>query len=421
MVPSGLYRKDVLDNGLVVLTERMPAVRSVSIGVWIRVGSREEEERQAGISHFIEHLFFKGTGKRSAEEIAKAIDSVGGTLDAFTSREYTCFYAKVLGEHVPLAMDILADLVLHARLDPADIEREREVILQEIKMVEDAPDDQIHDLFAETIWVGHPLGRPILGKRETLGQMQRDDIVKYVDQSYRPDRVIISAAGDLDHEAFVDLVAATFGGWEGHSRPRLSPPPVPRFTTVQEDRDFSQVHLCLGVNGLDYGHRDRYTLSIANTILGGGMSSRLFQEVREKRGLVYSIYSYTASYRDAGLLVVYAGTSKDHYQEVVDLIRAAFRVIRDEVLGPEEFRRAKEQLKGNLLLGLESTSSRMTRLAKMYMCFNRYFGLDEIIQGIEEVTPERLQQLTQSLFEDGAFTLASIGRVLQPSPSVLTP
>ncbi|MFQ5961744.1 MAG: M16 family metallopeptidase, partial [Candidatus Methylomirabilales bacterium] len=410
--------KEVLDNGLVILTEKMPAVRSVSIGVWIQVGSRLEEQGQAGISHFIEHMVFKGTEKRTAEEIATAIDSVGGVLDAFTSREYTCFNAKVLGEHVPLAMDLLADLVLHARLDPADVEREREVILQEIKMVEDAPDDQIHDLFTQTTWGNHPLGRPILGKRETLRQIGRDEIAHYMDCHYRPDRAIISAAGDLDHQHVVDLVTAAFGGWGGFARRDPMSPPMSRNTVVNESRDLSQVHLCLGVSGLPYPHQDRYTLSVLNTILGGGMSSRLFQEIREKRGLVYSIYSYTASYRDGGLIVVYAGTSSDHYQEVVDLIQGAFRAIQGEPVGSTEFRRAKEQLKGNLLLALESTGSRMTRLAKMHMYFDRCFGLEEIIQGIEAVTPERLHQLTQSLFDGGSCTLTSIGRILHPSPSV---
>lgn len=417
-VPRVSYCKTVLDNGLVILTERMPAMRSVSIGVWIQVGSRDEERGQAGISHFIEHMAFKGTEKRSAEEIAAAIDSVGGTLDAFTSREYTCFSSKVLGEHLPLAVDLLADLLLHARLYPSDIEKEREVILQEIKMVEDAPDDQIHDLFAQTIWADHPLGRPILGWRETLRQIGRDEIVQHLDRYYRPDRVIISAAGDLDHDALVDLVAAAFGGWGGRAHAEFTAPPVSRLTAVNEDRDLSQVHLCLGVNGLATAHRDRYTLSILNAILGGGMSSRLFQEIREKRGLVYSIYSYGASYRDGGLLVIYAGTSSDHYQEVVDLIQGELRKIRDEPVRPADLRRAKEQLKGNLLLGLESTNSRMTRLARMYIAFNRCFGLEEIIQGIEEVTPERLRQLTQSLFDGGACALVSIGRILQHSPSV---
>lgn len=411
------YQTHVLDNGLVILTEKMPTVRSVAIAIWIRVGSREEEEGQAGISHFIEHMLFKGTEKRSAEEIATAIDSVGGVLDAFTSREYTCVSAKVLGVHLPLAVDLLADLALRARLDPRDIDKEREVILQEIKMVEDAPDDQIHDLFAQTAWVDHPLGRPILGRRETLQQIGRDEILKYMERYYRPDQAIISVAGDLDHHAVVDLVAAAFGGWNGRARPGPSAPPVSRFTTVNEDRDLSQVHLCVGVNGLAFAHRDRYALSILNTVLGGGMSSRLFQEIREKRGLVYSIYSYTVSYRDGGLLVVYAGTSNDHYHEVVGLIRAEFQAIQNAPLTAPEFLRAKEQLKGNLLLGLESTSSRMTRLAKMYMYFGRCFELEEIIQGIEEVTPERLQQLTHSLFDGGGCTLASIGRIPQPSPS----
>lgn len=288
-------------------------------------------------------------------------------------------------------------------------------------MVEDSPDDRIHDLFAQTIWADQPLGRPVLGRRETLQQIGRDEVVKYMDRYYRPDRAIISVAGDLEHQTLVDLVAGAFGGWQGRSRPGASSPPVSHFTLLNEDQDLSQVHLCLGVNGLAYAHRERYTLSVLNNILGGGMSSRLFQEIREKRGLVYSIYSYTASYRDGGLFVVYAGTSRDHYQEVVDLMQAKFREIRDEPVGPEEFRRARGQLKGSLLLGLESTSSRMARLAKMQMYFHRCFGLEEIIKGIEEVTPEHLQPLTQSLFADGACTLASIGRIPQPSPSVLTP
>ncbi len=417
---SRVFRKEVLDNRLVILTERMPAVRSVSLGVWIQVGSRHEEEGQAGTSHFIEHLLFKGTEKRSAEEIAKAIDGVGGTLDAFTAREHTCFYAKVLGEHLPLAVDLLSDLLLHPRLDPRDIEKERGVILQEIKMVEDAPDDRVHDLFAQAIWPDHPLGRPILGRRETLEQVGRDEIVKYMDRYYRPDRAIISAAGDLDHEALVDLVVAAFEGWQGRSRPVTDFPPVSHPALSNEDRELSQVHLCLGVDGLPYAHRERYTISVLNNILGNGMSSRLFQEIRERRGLVYSIYSYHAAYRDAGLFVVYAGTDSEHYQEVVDLIEATFRKVRDEPVDPEEFRRAREQLKGNILLGLESTSSRMTRLAMMQMYFNRNFGLDEIITGIEEVTPERLQQLTQTLFADGARTLTSIGRISSSTPSVLT-
>lgn len=418
MAPRSFYHKAVLDNGLTILTEKMPGVRSVSIGVWIQVGSRQEEPEQAGISHFIEHMLFKGTENRTAEEIATAIDSVGGVLDAFTAREYTCFNAKVLAEHLPLAVELLADLLLYARLDPSDIEKEREVILQEIKMVEDAPDDQIHDFFTQTVWTSHPLGRPVLGRRETLQHIRRDEIVKYMDAHYRPDRAIVSATGDLDHDAVVDLVATAFGKWGGHARLESTSPPVWRTSTLNEPRELSQVHLCLGVGSLAYAHQDRYALAMLNTILGGGMSSRLFQEIRERRGLVYSIYSYTASYRDGGLLVVYAGASNDRYHEVVDLIQREFRTIRDEPVGFTEFRRAKEQLKGNLLLGLESTSSRMVRLAKMYIYFNRCFGLEEIIQGIDAVTPERLHELSQSLLDGGSCTLASIGRILQPSPSV---
>jgi len=389
----------------------MPQVRSVSIGVWVKVGSRNEPAERAGVSHFIEHLLFKGTQSRSAEEIAQAIDSVGGTLDAFTSRENTCLYAKVLGQDVPLAMDLLSDLLLRPRLDPADIEKERRVVLEEIKMVEDDPDDLIHDLFAMQLWRDHPLGRPVLGFRQTLQAVGRQDVADHLRDFYQPDRVIVAAAGDLDHARVAELTWSAFGEWRGRSIAPNGSSPVSYHTVRHEERDSAQLHLVLGADGLPYGHKDRYAFYLVNAILGSSMSSRLFQEIREKRGLAYSIYSYQASYQDSGLLAVYAGTSAEAYPQVVDLIRAEFARLRQEPVNMEEFRRAKAQLKGNLLLGLESTSSRMTRLARTEIYFGRYFDLDEIIQGIDEVSPEAFAGLNRSLFEPDRYALTTIGRL----------
>jgi predicted Zn-dependent peptidase len=409
------FRKERLANGMVVLTERIPHVKSVAVGWWVRVGSREEPAPRAGISHFIEHLLFKGTARRSAEEIAKAIDAVGGTLDAFTSRESTCFYAKVLGDHLPLAVDLITDLVLHARLDPADIERERQVILQEIKMVEDDPGDLVHDLLAAALWGDHPLGRPVLGTRETLETIGEVEVRAHLRDFYQPDRVIVAAAGDVEHGRLVDLLAEATRGWDGRALPVNSSTPAGRAAVVRDGRDSAQVHLCLGVEGLQYAHRDRYALYLLNAILGSSMSSRLFQEVREKRGLAYSIYSYQQSYRDTGLLVVYAGTAPASYRQVLDLVQREWRRLRNEPPDPDEFRRAKEQLKGNLLLGLESTNNRMTRLAKMEFYFGRTFDLDEIIRGIEAATPESFQDLAQRLFGRDAYALTTIGPVPEPA------
>lgn len=396
---------------MVVLTERMPHVRSVSIGVWVKVGSRNEPAERAGVSHFIEHLLFKGTQKRTPEEIARAIDSVGGTLDAFTSRENTCLYAKILGQDLPLAMDLLSDLLLRPRLDPADIEKERRVVLEEIKMVEDDPDDLIHDLFAMQFWRDHPLGRPVLGFRQTLEALSRQDVLNHLRGFYQPDRVIVAAAGDLDHARVVELTQSAFGEWRGHSVASNGSSPVSYHTVHHEERDSAQLHLVLGGDGLSYGHKDRYAFYLLNAILGSSMSSRLFQEIREKRGLAYSIYSYQASYQDSGLLAVYAGTSTEAYQQVVDLIRAEFARLRQGPVDLEEFRRAKAQLKGNLLLGLESTSSRMTRLGKTEIYFGRYFDLDEIIQGIDQVSPETFAELNQSVFDPDRFALTTIGHL----------
>jgi len=389
----------------------MPHVRSVAIGVWVKVGSRNEPAERAGVSHFIEHLLFKGTQHRTAEEIAQAIDTVGGTLDAFTSRENTCLYAKVLGQDLPLAMDLLSDLLLRPRLDPADIEKERRVVLEEIKMVEDDPDDLIHDLFAMQFWRDHPLGRPVLGFRQTLEALSRQDVVNHLRDYYQPDRVVVAAAGDLDHARVAELTRSAFAEWRGRSIVPNGSSPVSYHTVHHEERDSAQLHLVLGADGLPYGHKDRYASYLMNAILGSSMSSRLFQEIREKRGLAYSIYSYQASYQDSGLLAVYAGTSTEVYPQVVDLIRAEFARLRQGPVDMEEFRRAKAQLKGNLLLGLESTSSRMTRLGKTEIYFGRYFDLDEIIQGIDEVSPETFAELNRSVFDPDRYALTTIGHL----------
>jgi len=412
MIPP-VYNRQVLPNGMVVLTERMPAVKSASIGVWVKVGSRDESPEVAGVSHFIEHMLFKGTERRSAQEIARAIDAVGGTLDAFTSRESTCFYAKVLGEHLPLAVDILADTFLNSRLARDDIDRERQVVLQEIKMVEDTPDDLVHDLFAEAIWGDHPVARPILGQKEIVLRLSQSDVRRHMDRFYRPDRTIIAAAGDVEHDRLVDLVSRAFDGFDGQSIHLDPPAPVSMPAVRVEERDTAQLHLCLGMDGLSHAHEDRYAISLLNAMLGGSMSSRLFQEVRENRGLAYSIYSYQASYRDCGLLVVYAGTSPESSSQVVDLIRAECARLRDEPVDPIDLQQAKDQLKGNLLLGLEGTSSRMTRLAKMEIYFQRNHELDEIIAGIEEVSADQFQALAERILRDEAFAITSIGPLPQ--------
>ena len=410
---TSLYNRRVLPNGMVVLTERMPSVKSASIGVWVRIGSRDEAPEVAGVSHFIEHMLFKGTIRRSAEEIARAVDAVGGALDAFTSRESTCFYAKVLGEHLPLAIDILADTFLHSRLDPDDIDRERQVVLQEIKMVEDTPDDLVHDLFAEAIWGDHPVARPILGRKEIVLLLTQADIRRHMDRFYRPDRTVVAAAGDLEHERVVDLVQRAFEGFEGRSFHSDPPTPISTAAVRVEERDTAQLHLCLGMDGLPYAHEDRYAVYLLNALLGGSMSSRLFQEVREKRGLAYSIYSYQASYRDCGLLVVYAGTSPETSGQVVDLIRAECARLRKEPLSLHDLQQLKDQLKGNLFLGLEGTSSRMTRLAKTEIYLERSYDLDEIIAGIEAVSVDQFQSVARRILRDEAFAITSIGPVPQ--------
>jgi predicted Zn-dependent peptidase len=402
------HRKTILPNGIRLVTEWIPHVRSVAIGVWVNTGSRDEPADRVGISHFIEHLVFKGTESRSAEDIARAVDSVGGQMDAFTTKEHTCFYVTVLDEHVPLAADLLADVLLHPRFDDGDIEREKMVVLQEFGMVEDTPDDVIHDLFAERIWPQHPLGRPILGDRKVVQTLDRETILHYFRGEYCPERITIAAAGHVRHEQLVDLLGSRFLDFRQSCPTRLTDRPVLTTCLDLVERPLEQVHFVLGGPGLQQDARERYAVLILNTIFGGSMSSRLFQVVREREGLVYSIHSGNAAFRDSGLFYVYAGTEPAHFRRVVDLTLREFRVLRAEGVMADELRLAKDHLKGSLMLSLESTSSRMTRIAKQELYFGRAFTLDEILADIERVTIADVKALGERLLA-GPLSLVALG------------
>ncbi len=403
------YQKTVLGNGIKVITEEIPYLKSASIGVWVVTGSRDEESYQNGISHFIEHLLFKGTEKRTAFDIAKEIDSVGGTLNAFTGREYTCFYAKVIDKNLPLAIDLLSDIFLHSLLDEKDVEKERTVILQEIKMVEDTPDDFIHDLFNRVCWGDHPLGFPIFGTYERVQSFNQDQIRDFLNKNYQPNRIVICASGNLKHQEVVDLVGLTFGQMKGAGPSRERKKPHSLSTVNTWKRDLEQVHFCLGTRGLPYNHSLRFASYVLNTILGGGMSSRLFQEIRENRGLAYSVYSYLPTYIDTGLVVVYVGTSEGYFQEVMDLILKEFRHLKREPFKNGELETAKEQLKGNLLLSLESSENLMTRLAKNEIYFESYLPVEKILKNIDEIGEEMVRSLANDFFDEKYFCLTVLG------------
>jgi predicted Zn-dependent peptidase len=405
------YQKTVLDNGIRVITEQIPYLRSVSIGIWVTTGSRDERPQENGVSHFIEHLLFKGTERRSAFDIAKEIDSVGGSLNAFTGREYTCFYAKVIDKNLPLAINLLSDIFLHSLMDGKDVEKERMVILQEIKMVEDTPDDLVHDLFNRICWGDHPLGFPIFGTSQLVQSFTRDQIYQFLKETYRPSRIIICAAGNLEHQEVVQRVEETFGLLSESNQTRERSRPDSISTTNIWRRDLEQVHFCLGTKGLQYNDSQRFASYVLNTILGGGMSSRLFQEIRENRGLAYSVYSYLPAYIDTGLVVVYAGTSGDSFREVIGLVLKEFDRFKTEPLKNGELETAKEQLKGNLLLGLESSDNLMSRLAKNEIYFGSYLPVEKILKGIDEVEGETVRALANTLFDERFFCLTVLGPV----------
>ena len=403
--------RDTLDNGVRLLTETMSHVRSVSLGVWLTRGSRDESDAQSGIAHFVEHMLFKGTPTRTAEDIALAIDSIGGQLDAFTAKEYASYYVKVLDQHVPLAMDILSDIVLRPALDRTDIEREKKVVLEEIKMVEDTPDDLVHEMFTQSFWEGHPLGRPILGSRETVEAFTQQTLRGYFESAYTAGNIIVSAAGNLDHARILDLVRSAFGSMNtGNGRTADLPPRVVPQVIVR-NKDLEQSHICVGASSYPQNHDDRYSSYILNTMLGGSMSSRLFQNIREKRGLAYSVFSGLSAYRDAGNLTVYAGCANDVVGEVIDLMVVELRAMKRTPAPDAELRRAKDHLKGSLMLSLENTSSRMSHLARQEIYFDRQFGLDETLEGIEAVTANDVLRVARDLFSNGSLAATVLGSV----------
>jgi predicted Zn-dependent peptidase len=401
--------REVLDNGLRLITERMPQVRSVTIGVWLTRGSRHESDERSGIAHFVEHMLFKGTSNRSAEDIAQAIDSIGGQLDAFTAKEYASYYIKVLDEHVPLAVDLLSDIVMRPAFQADEIEREKKVILEEIKMVEDTPDDLVHELFTQHFWEGHPLGRPILGSKETVEGFTADVLRAYFGDAYVAQNMIVSAAGNLDHAAVRELVARAFADLpvRGEALNERPPKVVPQVIT--RTKELEQSHVCMGTDSYPQRHDDRYVSYILNTILGGSMSSRLFQNVREKRGLAYSVFSGLSAYRDAGNITIYAGCAADAVEEVVDLCVEELRIMKRDLIAEAELMRAKDHLKGSLMLSLENTASRMSHLARQEIYFDRHFGLDETLAGVQRVTADDVQRVAQNLFVNGSLAATVLG------------
>lgn len=413
--PASIVREvesTVLPNGVRVATETMPHVRSVSAGIWIGTGARRESAAQNGISHFIEHMLFKGTTSRSAEDIARLVDSWGGNLDAYTAKELVSYNCKVLNDHLPVAFEVISDLVLHPLFDPADIEKEKSVILEELKMEVDNPEYLVHETFTRNFWKNHPLGRSILGSKTTIRSFSRDVVDSYYRRIYEPRNIVITAAGRLEHRQIVDLAVKYFGDlqtpavFEQEAIPKPAAPLI-----LKNKRSLEQVHLCMGVPAYPLAHERRYGSYLLSTILGGGMSSRLFQNIREKHGLAYSVFCELQLFRDTGCLAVYAGTSLSTARQVIEMTMNEFRRMANESVPDEELKRAKDHLKGSLALSLESTSSRMSNLARQELFFGRFFSVDEMVESIDRVTSDEVRLIAQDFFAGRQVGLTVLGRL----------
>ncbi|MEO6222418.1 MAG: pitrilysin family protein [Vicinamibacterales bacterium] len=404
-----MVKTEAFPSGLRLVTETLPHVRSVAIGVWLTRGSRHESDEESGIAHFVEHMLFKGTDRRSARDLAQAIDSIGGQVDAFTSKEYVGYYIKVLDEHVPIAIDLLSDMLLNPALAAQDVAREQGVVLEEIKMVEDTPDDLVHEMFAQKFWARHPLGRPILGTAETVSAFSGERLREYFQRTYVAPNLVVAAAGHLDHENLRDQIARAFEPLSAMTSEVRGTTPVMSPGIEERIKYIEQSHVCLGTTAYGERHDDRHAVFVLNTILGASMSSRLFQHIREERGLAYSVFSNLSAYSDTGVISIYAGCAADKVDEVVSLSLDELQALRMSAVPEEELRRAKDHLKGSVMLGLENTSSRMSHLARQEMVFGRHFTFDEILANIEAVTAEDVQRVAQDLFRDGALVASVVG------------
>jgi predicted Zn-dependent peptidase len=405
-----MFIKKHLLNGLPVVMEPIKNMRSVVSGIWVKVGSRNEPPEKNGISHFLEHMFFKGTKKRSAKDISFEIDSLGGELNAFTSRESTTFYVKVLDEYLEKGIELLSDVFLHSTFPEEDIEKERKIIKEEIKMIEDTPDDYIHDLSNQTIWGHSGLGQPVLGRRETIRSFTKDDLLSHIRKYYGTKDIIVSCAGNFEPEHLISMLDKNLGNLRRGSEPERGTPPDFRSRVEVFSKQLSEAHICLGVRGLSQTSEERYSLFVLNSILGAGVSSRLFQEIREKRGLAYSIYSFIALYFDAGVWGVYAGVSRKKVREVLELVLKEMYSLKD-TLNDVELNRAKSQLKGNIVLGLESTISRMNSIARQEIYHGKYYSPAEIMKRIDSVTLNNIKDLVERLIQKELFSLTVFGPV----------
>ena len=405
------YRKTVLENGIRVITEKIPMFRSVAVGIWVEVGSRDEEESEQGVAHLLEHMVFKGTKTRTAFEIAKEFDAVGGVSNAFTAKEHTCFHAKVLDVHLEHVVNLLLDIFMRPRFDVDDLELEKAVILQEIGMIEDSPEEYIHVLFGEAFWDGNPLGRSILGSRSHIKRMQRDGIIDYVRKSYVPSRIIVAAAGNVEHEDFLELVGTELLSFHDTSYLNTRTPPLNVRKQTYEHKDIEQVHVCLGTPGPSVTAESRFADTLMHIILGGSMSSRLFQEIREKRGLAYSVYSFLSLYENAGMLGVYIGVGPETLDETLELTAREFARLRSGDLTEEDLEASKNYLKGSILLNAENMENRMVRLAKNEMSFERFIPYQEIEQRIDAVTLDGLIELAGQRLDPANVSLVTLGPV----------
>ncbi len=406
-----IYR-EVLPNGLVIVTEPMAHVRSASIGIWLRTGSRSESPERSGIAHFLEHMVFKGTERRSAEQIAREVDSIGGMMDAFTAKEMVSFNAKVLDEHIPIAWDMLADLALRPLFDEEEVGREKLVVLEEIKMDQDNPESVAHEMLFQNFWSGHPLGRPIIGTPETVRAFSRDALVEAHTRWFAPARIVVTSAGHVEHDVILEMIAKEFGALAPGEAPPPAATPQPHGTLASQSKhELEQVHVCVGVPSVRIADDRRYAVAVLNTILGGGMSSRLFQNIRERQGLAYAVFSEVNPYSDAGLLTVYAGTSLESTEKVLGLIAEELRRLKSDPVSAEELRRAKDHLKGSMILSLESTGARMSNLARSEMYFGRFFSQDEILAAIEAVTREEVLSAANEFFRADQVAATIVGNL----------